>query len=460
MDNHEGKDDELNKRPDSEGETPKEDIPLWLQGIEESAPDETKPIEPTGVPKGSWIREVDDNISDPMDDHGDDLSEYIDPDTHEFETEIEHGDFDNEKPDHELNVESNQDVSLVDDFIDVTDDLESTEEIDIQTVSDRPFLKEIEPDFDPTSSDDGFVDISGVGLPEQPLEAEALLDDEHLSDGELPEWLQEMIAESEQEPETDELVPDDDLDLGQVPQEIVPDLIDTEENTFAQDELSQQDEVLPPSEHQYPESVPDYAITIAEEDTTPISLYTDEAHPSPQEEELSIPDEERSTQDELPQSVDEGGFDQDSTSSEEEQLVELEVKDAEIPVTDNIHASFENAQDDENFLSADEETRSVDEKPDHEEINTLDRAKYFIGEGQIDEALPIINNLIEDPDHLEQLEVMLRELAGNEANASSAVMETLGDIALKQHKAQDALDAYVKAIKLLLENEEVLDEIG
>jgi hypothetical protein len=456
MDNHEEKENALNKRPDSESESQNEDIPLWLQGMEESVPDETKPIGSKQDQSGSWIREIDENTPVSASEDEPDPIQSDDPTDHEYETEIDLSSFDDTQTDHQEDS-----IQVKEDF-DAIDDLESTEEIEIQAVSENPILDEMEPDIDALSSVDGFVDISEVGMIEQHVEATDDLDDEPLREGDLPEWLQEMIAESEQEPVEHEPVFSEDSVIIHEPQD--DDLINVEEKTPGED-IIPQDEVDSFDGISEPDTSFDYDITIAEDDTAPIAPSTDELQAVLSDEELPgteddfmINDEEPAFEDSPP--ADEDGLtDLESMPVEEEPIAEVdELSDEGLVSADVIESAAEPTVDDDS-TAEEEEDLLADEKPTSVETNAFDRAKQFIDQGQIEPALPIINDMVEGGDQLEQLEVLLSELAENESSANSEVLEALGDVALKQNKPQDALLAYAKAIKLLLESEEVQDEI-
>lgn len=88
----------------------------------------------------------------------------------------------------------------------------------------------------------------------------------------------------------------------------------------------------------------------------------------------------------------------------------------------------------------------------------LARIKEFLDDGNFDEAAPFISALLEEESHLDELELWLNEAVDRDRETSSQALEVLGDIALKQNKPTDAFNAYAKAIKQLLVNDEAFDE--
>lgn len=466
MDDHDEKDNELNERDDSKAESPNEDIPLWLQGIEEPESDETKPIIPKDADASSWVREIEDNISEPANEDESDSLGSVDPNRTEFETEIDLRALDDAQPLNRFEDEHSQNDSLADEIPDISEDHEITEEIDIQEFPEKFMLDEIEPDFNEDSSIEGFVDISEVGFAEQPGEMEDILDDEPLTERELPEWLQEMIAESEQE--ADQLEPD----LVDEPESKLPEHDSTPDTILpameqSVEELLQEDEMLLSSDTQEPDFDLEYAFSIAKEDTTPVELATDNLEPAltdegfPDEEDFPILAEEM-VDEEFQPSYDEEVVFHDLPDIEEESAVQEEkLYKEEGLIAEEIAELIEEAPGSEALPPSEEiEQEVVEESPEFKDTDPFDRAKQYLEQGQISDALPIINDLVEDSDHLAQLDVWLKEFAESDTTKTSEVMETLGDIALKQNKPDVALDAYAKALKLLLENNEVSDEIG
>jgi hypothetical protein len=444
MDNHEENENDLNKNKNPEDTPPNADIPLWLQGIEETTPEETKPIRSENDSEGAWIREIDNNNDEIADD----------PTEHDRDSEVNFEGL-NDAQLAQSEVSEDYELELND-----IEDMESTEEIEIQAFSEDLVPNGMESDFDTLSSAEGYVDISQIGITEQSFETIDNFEDEPLREGELPDWLQEMIAESEQQPEEGlspiEETPED-FEETQIERLIDEKEFSTEEAHRHRDEAEFLDEIS--------ESVIefDYDTTIAEEDTAPISVKdeletalstgdlpeVEEAFPV---DEVELTDSQRSYETEL------------------EEIEDLAVEKADIIQTDQLDdAEFVNVETaDISDAPPDEAGRdtqaelawSTGEEPTSDSENSFDRIKHFFDDGQIEPALPIIKDMVADEEQLEELEVLLKELTQQEPSVNSKVMETLGDIALKQNKPQDALQSYAKALKFLLESDEAQDEIN
>jgi len=153
--------------------------------------------------------------------------------------------------------------------------------------------------------------------------------------------------------------------------------------------------------------------------------------------------------------------DQDWAPIDENSLVEavsLGEEDAatpvELPDLPDEAATIEETYHDE------EEVLISEDAPSTTDMEVIDRVKAYIEQGQMDQAQPLIYEALDDAEKLTQLEVVLGEMAKQPATASSEVLETLGDIALKQNKPKEAFDAYAKALKIILENEGDSDEIS
>jgi len=105
-----------------------------------------------------------------------------------------------------------------------------------------------------------------------------------------------------------------------------------------------------------------------------------------------------------------------------------------------------------------EESSETPSAPD--DSDPYQRAEQLLIQGQMSAALPIIKNMVENSDRLDQLEGLLKEKSDIESLENSETLEVLGDIALKQNKSEDAFQAYTKALKYLLESKETSDEIS
>jgi len=484
MDNFDEKDNALNNNDKSDAQSPNEEIPLWLQGIDEPENDETKPIEASNNPASTWVHEIEDQNLGPDKEDIADLAETVDPSDIEYETEIDLDGFDESK---QLN---NQEESLTDPFSQSSDEQENTEEIELHESTEDSDQEEIESDLDEIASVEGFVDISEVGLIAQPENTEDILDEDDLRQGELPEWLQEMIAESEEEPE--EITPTPiieseeepvevlhatggELEINEIVQETSQDFSPLQEEPL--DETFPQDEEVPSTgsaeELNFEQ---EYDLTIAEGDTTPVLLPSEDLH-------LSISDKELAINDEFSSGKDDEFFEAYLPNDQEEELVTELLSEENEPVDQALIAIDDKsvAKDDlsqegkttaeqvikptqditveeDSFTNEQEIASEISSAPD--DSDPFQRAEQLLIQGQMSAALPIIKNMVENSDRLDQLEGLLKEKSDIESLENSETLEVLGDIALKQNKSEDAFQAYTKALKYLLESKETSDEIS
>jgi tetratricopeptide (TPR) repeat protein len=467
MDNYEVNDDALKKQNNANDGSPKEEIPLWLQGMEEPLNDETKPIDAKSEQSGDWLREIEDINYETLDEDGADSPDSPDQDGGEFETEVDHSAFEETPPPEHHEDTSYPEESMGTEHIGEPEDHEVTEEIDVEAFTEQsPFDKN---DADGFASEEGFVDISQLGLDQQAGDAVEFIDDESLREGDLPEWLQEMIAESEQES-----FKEADTDVEEI-ETIIPapsddSLYTSLEEEYREEALSEPKDV--PStveeeaeeEEEIPETILDEVVMMTKEDTAPIALSEElkPAHPEEeltQMEELEILEEPPSVEtppiSEIEDSdhqwapIDEEPIAEAVSSGDEDAFTPVDLSD----LPDEAATIEETYHDEEEVLIS-------EEAPSKTDMEVIDRVKAYIEQGRMEQAQSLIDAALDDANTLVQLETVLSEMAKQPATASSEVLETLGDIALKLNKPKEAFDAYAKAIKLLLEYEGDSDEIS
>jgi len=396
MDNSDENKNNINDKPEGEPE----EIPYWLQGFEESIPDETTPIAPDTNEGDTWIKESaisasDEDIPPETDDEVETSSPQIDnldeqqpPDSvlDEAEMEREEG--------------SEDETSFENEITGALDDHEITDEIEIDAFPGDALAEPVEPEPDELPSPEGFVDISDLDLPEPPhQEDEAILEVE-AKEGELPEWLQEMISG----PETSDI---NDTEPAQLPEEEPVqesvDVLDINlekehlEDEMLEDEPTPLEDVVEMDITEVDQEL-DAEITIADEDTTPIS---------------TIKTEDISSDEEEPESIE---------------------------------------------LESDEHQSALSETS--EEKYTLDDIKSYLDQNEIQQALKIINELDDETTDFDEITHLLLEAAEHDTQENGDLWEVIGDIALKQDKPHDTLDAYTKAVKYLLVNSEADDGIS
>lgn len=401
MDNSDENKNNINDKPEGEPE----EIPYWLQGFEENIPDETKPIASDTDQGETWIKDSAISASD---------KDLTPSSNEEVETSSPHnGNLDEPQPPDSILDEgemeweegSEDESSYENENTGALDDHEITDEIEIDAFHNDELAEPIEHEPDELPSPEGFVDISDLDLPESPhQEDEAILEVE-AKEGELPEWLQEMISE----PETADI---DDMESTQLPeeepaQESVDELEINWEKEHLEDEFTEVEimegeptplEDAAEMDITEVEQDLDAFIAIADEDTTPISTIKTEDISSDQDE---------------PESIE---------------------------------------------LESDEQQSELSETS--EEKYTLDDLKSYLNQEDFQQALKIINELDDETTDFDEVTPLLLAAAENDGQENSVLWEVIGDIALKQEKPHDALDAYAKAIKYLLANSEADDEIS
>jgi hypothetical protein len=396
MDNSDENKNNINDKPEGEPE----EIPYWLQGFEESVPDETTPIVPDAKEGETWIKESEISASD----------EVLPPDSDD-EVKASFPQIDNlDQPqphdsvlaeaEMETDQGSEDETSIENEITEALDDYENTDEIEIDALPVDEFDEPVELEPDELPSPEGFVDISDLDLPEPPPSADGAILEVEAKEGELPEWLQEMISE----PETSDIKYAQPAQLPE--EEPVQESVDELDINWEKEDLeveSMEDEPAPlenvvEMDNTDVEQEVDVVINIADEDTTPIS---------------TIITEEISSEEEEPKSIE---------------------------------------------LESDEQQTEFSENS--EEKNTLEDLKYYLNQKHIHQALKIINDLDDEKTDYDEITPLLLAAAENDAQNNSDLWEVVGDIAMKQEKPHDALDAYTKAIRNLLANDKDDDEIN
>jgi hypothetical protein len=250
MDDKDEKDNLFNEEQ-PEDETSDNDIPLWLQGLESDELEEPKPFVSKDDLKDAWVPEIeetikDDQISDDQIDEEETMdtpAEPMHPGSHDLTTD-----------DHE-SMES-----------------EPTEEIDIDELPSIKYSDEIGPSLDDLPSSKGFMDISEIDFSVSQKQEEPGIENEALIEGELPEWLQEMIAEQD-EPKTSfvdpEKIEEQDIINDQAPVEVSSNF----DQTPSQDEPIDEDEREVKDDF-YEDDILEVKDEIASDDQDPSSIHT------------------------------------------------------------------------------------------------------------------------------------------------------------------------------------------
>ncbi|HQA29178.1 MAG TPA: hypothetical protein PLA02_08200 [Brevefilum fermentans] len=447
MGNNQVSDDRpIDENGNSKTQSDNKGIPLWLQGIDDLDENETKPTKLSEEQASPWIREIDADYSEQDGEGEAELSEPAQPISAKADSEADGTPIDEGRDDAPFIEESGHSPVDEEDASDDIEDWEITEEIAVIELSEELDDVSIDTDFDETTLEEGFVDISEVGLSKTQNDQAEISGDEPLREGELPEWLQEMIAEAEiesEQPETETALMSE---VEPFPNADISDSINSEEDLVS--EIIAPDEEIPSFDFETHDSDfdLDYALAIAKEDTAPVVLPADE----------EITDMASGIDEAFP--VEDNEIEIDEVTSEQADEIELSLVEEEVEENQAIDEStplFKDMARTETMLDQNEDLKEIllDEVPLGTDADQLSWIEQQLDQGQIDEALPIIQDLVEKSSHLEKLEVWLKEYSEQQPG-SNKVMELIGDIALKRGEPEAAIKAYAKSLRLLLNNQE------
>lgn len=383
---------ENNEQPDSEDKSPLEDIPLWLQGLEENDPDVPVTSQSENTLDDNWFSEesqetkknqVPINHLDEQDDSGFDIPDWLNDLSNEVTGPSESLDTESE----EKEIEENTVVNHLDEFSKKSTDLGSTDEDFVEIPGDN---------FEDTT---GLIDH----FPEEEIN----------EDGELPDWLQEMINEPVETQEENR------------------NAVNIPLNTSV-DEPTEPIEIREvPMENDFEEP----AVTEIEE----TEQFMDIEHPEKIEETEDIEEaevvSERDQENQKPAPIPE------KSNQVEEEVVSTELEFSE-PIID--------------------QPKILEPEPVQptKVPKTLRFAKKLLGQGDHNEALDIINTYINRGVFLNEIQLWLGDIVKDDKSSHDEVWESIGDIALKQDKPDEAFDAYTNAIKSLFKRHEENREIG
>ncbi len=269
----------------------------------------------------------------------------------------------------------------------------------------------------PDDSEEGFVEISELDLNSESEPKTGSTQSEERSDEqeELPDWLEDMISEQpEQSSEKEEINSEERIFMNDEPTKPVPIIEDSVSTDDEQQEVEEKfvtpnltlDEIeITESESQIEEII---HIVDFNEDTSLEELKTDEEldHGSDQEP-LELSDEE-----ETPSLVEE--------SLDEDDVILVE----------------------EDWEPHDQESLGIPK--------SLRFAKYLLDQKEIEPAYKIFETYINKSDYLEEIKTWITDAINNENSSESKLWELLGDIALQKNEHNEALSAYTKSIKILL----------
>jgi hypothetical protein len=562
MDDKDEKDNHFNgERP--EDETSDNDIPLWLQGLEDDELEEPKTFVSKEDVKDAWMPEIEETIDDdPIDDDPID-DDPIDDDPIDDDPidndQIDDDPIDNDQIDDDP-IDDDKTIGTPAEPTDpgsndlTTDDRESlesetTEEIDIDELPSLKYSDEIGPSLDDLPSSEGFMDISEIDFSESQKQEDPAIENEALIEGDLPEWLQEMISEQDkpktsyakaEELEEQDIIDDqgpvdDSSNFDQTPLQdepidetrlVVKDDFDEDDILEGKDEIATDDQ--DPSSIESSSKFAETAIAIAGDETTPVVISIEDDR-NVQEEPITeepiaeepiaeepiaekyiaeepIGEEPIAEEPIVEEPIAEEPIAEEPIAEEyiaeepiaeepiaEEPIVEEPIAEeyiaeepiVEEPIVEEPIAEEPIAEEpiaEEPLVEEPIAEEFITEEPIAEEFITeepiaeepslvvdvepklvsndeqLERAKRHLDQGNFDLALPVINKLLEDDIYTQTLELWIKEATESQAKTNSEAWAILGDITLRQNKPREAFDAYAKAIKYLLTNDEVYDE--
>jgi hypothetical protein len=408
---------------------PKENIPLWLQGLSE------RHAEPEKEDLDEWRKEkeyLDEEIEDSADEDldlpdeepteeaveyqenetdQDELPDWLDeladvnPDTPEISGQ-------NAESEVELTEESFDDEDEITEEINVIPDQEAVNIVE-EIAEEQPFEQEGATEETPS-------------LEEESFEADLIPDDE-----EIPEWLREMIAAEERQSqiqlESEKLI-EEQVDEPTKPVRLEPDqeisvdeiLDESEESDLSNQEIEIY-EAAPRSEFQLIEDMIEEKAEEIEEIDDAVSSELQPIAGIEKTEEQHEYLEENDAESETP------------APSEEQEETTLQGSTDETP-------ELEQEQED---LSGYTDT------PNGPVPKFLMAAKASLEKGNIDNALEIVYGFFTDSENLDQIKDWLQSAIEHINCDKSKLWEALGDIAIQQGNHAEAFNAYAKAIKNL-----------
>ncbi len=462
----------INDLPESEDKSSSEPIPLWLQGLdntasEEEQNDQQEDTQPFQV-ESDWQQEEpeaeeeapqSEEIPEPKLKKRESLPDWL----------VELSKFDTvesivEKKENEKKQSNQQEIEET-----TPEQDEVFEEIDIINFEEEPLSEQVINQQITPEDHEEFIDLSDLDLREidQP---EQQLQPEHKNEDSLPGWLQEMIEEPEES----------------LHKETAPSA--EPEPTFELKEDTQPVEISP--EHDFwEEEIPESAFDIEDalrESQIPIEEQTEDAifDEFTEIEEWPSPEQSEEAAEEFEITANAETFEEyeitDEVEPEFEEIVETEPAEdyevapeaqfePELEITDQIEPVVE-----PEFEEEIEEYIEIEEIEEFEEIGEaevfeeeiqpaplpedLSLAKDLLAQGERSKSIEILNFYIKEDSYVDEIDKLLQDFKDTPGEANSDVWETIGDIALKKGKPESALEAYSTAINQLLQKQTVKNE--
>lgn len=457
---------------------PQDDVPLWLQGLQEPESEEDEKPESKSKSRtegsDSWIKEID-QTSDENDDLAQlsDIHPIEDDDLPEWLKELTESELENSQIQAQVIEEFEEPQDITPEATSGADEITPNETAELEThgqIEDRL----IEDNLEEGPTDQGFIEISDFEI-DKPGEIDypVQIQEEYINkDKELPQWLKEMIAEPE--PAVEEKVGEEFADEERVApiveQEEVANV--TEEKEFFYDEEPVDsafgDELEEPLVEsvgmiasaeagdimgEIPEELIEEFDTLEEplESTMePVELHTDQEDMFEVSEAIIAADADLESEEFTPQ------IDEEILNISEDDTVPVPVKVVEaIELETGEEEEFgeelveELVEEEEVFV--DEE---VEEKKPLIIPTILMIAKVHLKNHNYKSAMDTLNVYIEEGAFTDEIKSWLTEAISKENVKHPAVWEGLGDIALSEKKPDEALTYYSRSLKFLMKEKE------
>jgi len=388
---------QTSKEDQHQSDPSKDNIPLWLQGLDESIDEEGKNKElvsdsGNSQPEVEWVKE----ISRKSEEQEKSISEPEEPISY--------------RPSEEQEVITDQADSN-----DLSESTQSNQFIDENRINanqtEEPHIL-INEDLEQPPEGEEFIEIVDLEIPgnQEPIDdmiKEMLPDDE-----DLPDWLHEMISE---EPKS-------------ILEETIPSVIEKKDEEKEADEINEPTEPIDITQ-EVPVEEQETFIEQQELSSVGHESIDDQPEPYIEEQETIIDQPETSTEKEETlikqvEPLDEPAFD---SLLPEDAPIQTEINTPSIPLPSEVPVSKE-----------------------HEMPKTLRFAKFLLDQGEYKQALDIIHTFLDKPEYTGKIKEWLNEVVHDGTCLNNNVWESLGDIALSDGDPESAFLAYTKAINLLL----------
>lgn len=377
--------DRMNGEELPENEFEQEDIPLWLQGIEEVEDEGVTPDIDKDAPD-QWIKEIPEALEEDI------------PELDSSEDLIQHG------------------------------------EVLPDWIEEEP-LKSSEVSYDPNSKDVQEYEINASGIEQEAIEPQ---------ERETPETgiLEDMDS-------------GDQMNMVQDDNELEP----NEEEFFDISEADIQDEKQPVQD-----------ISSSDEEELPSwlqEMITEQPEKEALEQKLEGEDSEAVLED-LPvnEEVRDEPIEQDLPQEIKHDLSEAQLDDADMPTP---HPSDLMAEDNTKPVFIQSEDEFQPEMPEFEEGNdqdlpdvlpkALNDARMQLEDGDYSGAVEAINACQEKSQYHDEIRSWFLSAAESDTSKTGDIWEAVGDLESSEDNPKQALDAYTKAIRSLLNNEKDFNEV-